>query len=222
MRICDAFFALILEVAPNPGLALIMFSVAVNLILLPVYYHMEQAGQAASSSRERMRAEIRRIKAHYKGRERYYYIRTIHRHFGHSPIGVVFSSTDLYLQILVFATAYRFISAHPLMVGSGFLCIEDLGRPDQLLFGANLLPLVMTAFNAISALLYSGEKAKRRNALLLSALFLLLLYNSPSGLVLYWTSNNAFSLLRNLIDRKLVHNLPVPLTRTVAKMLNQV
>jgi membrane protein insertase Oxa1/YidC/SpoIIIJ len=222
LEICGAVFAFILDFIPSPGLALVAFSVVVNLALLPVYYHMERAGRASASSREAMRAEIKRIKAHYKGRERYYYIKTIYRQFGYRPISVVFTSTDLYLQILVFATAYRFISHHPLMLGSSFLFISDLSQPDGLLFGANLLPLVMTAFNVLSALLYSGEKAKRRNAFILSGLFLLLLYNSSSGLVLYWTTNNAFSLVRNLFDRKIVHILPAPLIRAVSKVFNQV
>jgi membrane protein insertase Oxa1/YidC/SpoIIIJ len=32
----------------------------------------------------------------------------------------------------------------------------------------------------------------------MALIFLVLLYNSPSGLVLYWTCNNIFSLGKNL------------------------
>ena len=33
----------------------------------------------------------------------------------------------------------------------------------------------------------------------LAAVFLVLLYNSPAGLVFYWTLNNVFSLCKNIV-----------------------
>ena len=57
----------------------------------------------------------------------------------------------------------------------------------------------MTAINVASAFAYVDERRKRIQALALAALFLRSAPRSPSGLVLYWTSNNLFSLLRNLI-----------------------
>jgi membrane protein insertase Oxa1/YidC/SpoIIIJ len=177
---------------------------------------MEHAGRDGARSRSSMLAEIARIKKHYRGRERYFYIRTIHRQFGHSPLSIVFSSAELYLQILIFATVYRFIRGHESLSGSAFLFLADLSEPDGLLFGVNVLPIMMTLLNLFSALMYSQDKVKRRNAFLLAGLFLALLYTSPSGLVLYWTSNNAFSLIRNFVERKLVPALPAGLTRSLA------
>lgn len=208
LLIYDDVFNQLLFAFGSPGWGLVAFSVIVNLALLPIYLQMERSARSGVDRREAMNKEIARIKAHYKGRERYFYIRTIHRHFGYRPISAVFSSGDLYLQILVFATVYRYLADHPLLQGASFLTIPDLGRPDGLLFGLNLLPILMTLFNGISAMLYDGEKAKRRNAFILALLFLILLYRTPAGLVLYWTCNNAFSLVRNLIDRKIARTLP--------------
>ena len=36
---------------------------------------------------------------------------------------------------------------------------------------------------------------------IMAFLFLALLYNSPSGMVLYWTCNNVFSLVKNIINK---------------------
>lgn len=210
-----------LAATPGPGWAIILFSILLNLALLPIYYQMEQAGRANLRLRTRMNAELARMKAHYTGRELYYYVRAVHRQYGYRPTSVLYTSGDLYLQIAIFATVYRFISAQSALRGAPFFAIPDLGRPDGLLFGANLLPLVMTLLNIASALLYSAERAQRRNAFLLSAVFLVLLYPSPAGLVLYWTSNNAWSLLRNLAERELLRLLPPRVTRTFARLANQ-
>ena len=63
----------------------------------------------------------------------------------------------------------------------------------------NLLPIIMTVVNIISCEVYLKTKTLRARIQPYSfaLLFLVLLYNSPSALVLYWTSNNFFYLLKN-------------------------
>ena len=58
----------------------------------------------------------------------------------------------------------------------------------------------MTAINCISGAIYTkGLPLKDKlQVYLLALLFVVLLYNSPSGLVIYWTMNNIFSLVKNI------------------------
>ena len=78
----------------------------------------------------------------------------------------------------------------------------------------NILPIVMTALNGISSLLYTkASKASERYQLWgLAALFLVLLYNSPAALVLYWTMNNLVALIKqmggNLPQLRVLFRLP--------------
>ncbi len=221
LAIYDFVFWAIHTIVPSLGASLILFGIVLNLALLPIYRRMEHAGRERAAARKAMDAEIARIEAHYKGRERYYYVRTIHRHFRYSPISVVFTSGALYLQMLVFPTVYHFISTLWVLNGARFLAISDLGRPDALLFGANLLPIVMTLLNVGSALAYSPSKSGRLLALVVAVFFLVLLYGSPSGIVLYWTSNNAFSLFRNLAQRRMGIAVPDGLRRIVSSVAHQ-
>jgi hypothetical protein len=61
----------------------------------------------------------------------------------------------------------------------------------------------MTLINVISGAVYTrGLATKDRIQLYgMSLIFLLLLYNSPSGLVIFWTINNVFSLAKNIIQK---------------------
>lgn len=208
LEVYDAIFTSSLA-AFGPVLSVINFSIVLNFALMPLYYQMEQVGRAGRERQARMNAEVARMKAHYTGRERYYYIRTVHRQFGYRPLSVVFASGDLYLQILVFATVYRYLSHHPALSGGW------LGHPDGWLFGFNALPFLMTALNVGAALLYGTDRSKRTQSFVLAALFLVLLYGSPAALVLYWTCNNAFSLVRNFVEKKA---LPVLSARLVPWM----
>jgi membrane protein insertase Oxa1/YidC/SpoIIIJ len=94
---------------------------------------------------------------------------------------------------------YHFLAQPGLLDGMPFGRIDDLSKPDGLLAGINLLPLLMTGINAISVLYYVKDSGQRTRALALALGFLVLLYTSPAGLVLYWTMNNFWSLLRNML-----------------------
>ena len=61
----------------------------------------------------------------------------------------------------------------------------------------------MTVINCISGLVYTekGETKQRIQIFGTALVFLVLLYESPSGLVLYWTMNNIFSLLKNVVQK---------------------
>lgn len=221
MLIYAAVFGWIQRQSPDTGWSLIAFGILLNLALLPVYAQMEAAGREGARNLDAMNAEIARMKAHYRGRERFYYVRTVQRVFGHRPISVVWRSGDLWLQVLVFATVYRFLAAHPDLAGARFMGISDLAQPDALLWGANLLPILMTAFNVASAVVYGRNAASRRNAFVLAGLFLVLLYRSPAGLLLYWTTNNAFSLARNLAVRRIGPALAGQFSSSVSRLRGQ-
>jgi hypothetical protein len=85
-----------------------------------------------------------------------------------------------------------------------------LSLPDKfLVFGGggtyslNILPFIMTIINCISGAVYTkGFPAREKIQIYgMAVVFFVLLYNSPAGLVLYWTANNIFSLLKNILSK---------------------
>lgn len=198
-------YSLVFDAFPagmDPGFRIVLFGLVVNLALLPVYFEMERSSRALRETRDRVARDVARMKRHFRGRERYYYIRAVHRQHEYHPISTLLASGDLLVQVVVFATVYGFLASHPSLPGVAFGPIGDLGAPDRLLGGVNLLPVLMTVINLASVLVYSDDRSRRNQGLALALVFLVLLYDSPSGLVLYWTTNNLFSLARNLVVRK--------------------
>lgn len=192
----------------NAGVQVIVFSVLLNLLLMPLYAQMEQRSAAKRAIRQQVASETARMKRYFRGRERYFYIRAVYRNHRYHPISELLGSADLLVQIVVFATVYHYLSGLDAVVGQAFGPIVDLSRPDGLLGGIHLLPLLMTAINAASVYYYVEERGKRVQAWALAVAFLVLLYQSPAALVLYWTANNLFSLFRNLL-RKLERGVDV-------------
>ncbi|MDR2408097.1 MAG: YidC/Oxa1 family membrane protein insertase, partial [Bacteroidales bacterium] len=104
--------------------------------------------------------------------------------------------------------AYHFLSNLELLKGVGaFGFIKDLHAPDNLILlngiAINVLPILMTVINIAAGAVYTkGLETKDKIQIYLMALvFLVILYNSPSGLVVYWTLNQVFSLLKNIFYR---------------------
>lgn len=210
-----------LPAGPGPGFRLIAFSIVLNLLLVPVYAQMERRSRTGRAVQQQVARDVARMKQYFRGRERYFYIRAVYRQHHYHPLSDLLGSADLFVQILVFATVYRYLSGMEELADQAFGPIADLSQPDGLLGGVNLLPLLMTAINAAAVFSYVEDRAKRLQALALAALFLVLLYGSPSGLVLYWTTNNLFSLVRNLVTRVVLPRLPAWITSPLAQLVLQ-
>jgi hypothetical protein len=61
----------------------------------------------------------------------------------------------------------------------------------------------MTLINCAAGFVYTKDFPIREKVQLygIAAIFLILLYNSPAALVLYWTLNNVFSLIKNILQK---------------------
>ena len=132
-----------------------------------------------------------------------------YRQNGYHPLYVLRSATSLLIQIPFFMAAYNYLSESEVLRQSSFWIFSNLGAPDSLLnfnlFGLalsiNVLPIIMTLINFVSGYIYTKEAALSDKVQLygLGVFFLILLYASPSGLVIYWIMNNVFSLAKNVV-----------------------
>ncbi|MEX0983249.1 MAG: membrane protein insertase YidC [Bacteroidales bacterium] len=199
--IVEQFYLLGYKLTDDHGLAIILLSFAISLLLLPIFILLERSKKRDDAVKRKMRPLLDEIKRCYKGQERYYYIRTLHRQHGYNSFKSLVPVLSLLLQIPFFIAAYQFLEHFEPLVGQSFLFIKDLSEPDGILGSINVLPIIMTLVNLVTAYLYTrnGDKAERKQMLVVAGVFLVLLYNFPSGLVLYWTMNNVFSFFRLFI-----------------------
>ena len=145
------------------------------------------------------------IKKSFTGDERVFMLQIYYRDMKYSPLNTLKSSISLILQIPFFMAAYYFLTELQMLHGISLGPIEDLGLPDGLIkigtLSINLLPILMTLINIVSGFIYSekGNIKDKIQLALIALVFLVLLYDSPSGLVFYWTLNNIFSLCKNVV-----------------------
>ena len=203
-QILEFFYQFIYEATSKQAYAVIGLSFIVTLCTLPLYMVAEQWTEVERNIQQKMSYRIRRIKQTFKGDERYMMLSAYNRLMGYNPIMAVRSSLGILIQIPFFIAAYHFLSELGTLNGVSFLFIKDLGTSDQTFqfgnFAVNVLPIAMTLINCISGFIYSKGHSLREKLqiYIFAAIFLIVLYNSPSGLVIYWTMNNILSLVKNI------------------------
>lgn len=191
----------------DSGLSIIVLSLCMNLLLLPLYNRADAIQEAEREKGKSLARWADHIKKTFSGDERFMLLQTYYRQNDYKPYYALKALLPLLLEIPFFMAAYHFLSHLSELVGCSFGPIASLGSPDGLLklggVTIHVLPVLMTLINLLSGALYTkGQPLKEKLQLFaMAGVFLVLLYNSPSGLVLYWTLNNLFSLVKNLINR---------------------
>ena len=188
----------------NPGLSIIALSLAMNILVLPLYRRADALQNEAKDIENKLHDGIAHIKKTFSGDERMMILQTYYKQNNYSPLSSLNGSISLLLEIPFFMAAYQFLSSLEILKGVSFGPIKDLSAPDGLIviggLTLNLLPILMTLVNVISSALYlKGHPLKTKIQLYAMALFFLVfLYTSPSALVFYWTLNNVFSLVKTI------------------------
>jgi len=188
-------------------ISIIFISFTTSVLCLPLYAVAEKWQQLQRDTEKKLKSKADKIKKVFSGDEQYMILATFYRQNHYHPIYSLRSSFGLLIQIPFFIAAYSYISNLEEIKNIPFLFIKDLSMPDALFtikgVTVNLLPFVMTLINCFSASIYSKGLPVKDNFQLyiMAAIFLILLYNSPSALALYWTMNNIFSLLKNAYYR---------------------
>lgn len=192
------------KVIDHPGLSIMMLSLFVNLLILPLYMRADAIQAEEDAVEKKLQRGVEHIKKTFHGDERMMLLQTYYRQNHYKPAYVLRSAISLFLQIPFFIAAYRFLSGLQQLSGASLGPITDLGRPDAMLqigrVAVNILPIIMTVINLVSCVIFTkGSPLRSKIQLYIMALFFLVfLYSSPSGLVLYWTLNNIFSLIKTI------------------------
>ena len=204
----ELLFEVIFEVANkiigNAGLSIIFLSLAVNFLVLPLYKRADELQAEERDIQAKMAPRIKQIKSAFQGDERFMMLQEYYRINHYKPIYALKSSVSLLLQIPFFIAAYNLLSGMQSLQGMQFGILSDLGKEDALFmignFPVNVLPILMTLINIVSGIIYTKGHPLRSKIQVygLAAVFLVLLYRSPSGLVFYWLLNNVFSLVKNI------------------------
>ncbi len=183
------------------GLSIIFLSLIINLILLKLSKIAEAKAHNINALKARCDSKIAEFKRVFKGAELQSYIRTLYKQRHYHPIFALGALGGLALQVPFFIAILFLLQDLEEIKGESFLWISDLSAPDSV-GGVHLLPILMTIISLINVWIVAKDSGARIQGIIIALIFLVLLYNMPSALVLYWTTNMVFALCNSLLGMR--------------------
>jgi len=218
-RAIEILFLWCLSMTGNPGLSILFLAVSVKFLLYPLTFIAEKWQSQVNKTQAWIQPKINEINKQYSGEAANTKILNLYRDNNISPFFTIKGLFGFLIQVPIFIAVFDVLGESILLAGQPFFFIEDLSKPDHWLelpfvipfFGSyfNFLPLLMTIITLVSAISYRDQyltgdllKDQQLKLYIMAALFFILFFTFPSGMVLYWTCSNLIQLLKSLVIKK--------------------
>ncbi|MEZ5278786.1 MAG: membrane protein insertase YidC [Opitutaceae bacterium] len=189
---------------PNYGVAIILTTLLIKTILWPL------TAQAARSSKRmaKIQEPLKEIREKYKDNPQKQQQETLAL-FKANKINPLGGCLPIFVQIPIFFGLFRMLQSASELRFAEFLWIGDLSAPDTLAhvfgFPFNLLPLFMgvTMYYQMKMMpTPTVDNAQAKMFKFMPFIFLIFCYNFSSGLVLYWTVQNLFTIGQQFLTNR--------------------
>ena len=207
------------RIVPNYGIAIILLTLLIKIVFFP----LTKKGSEATLRMQALAPKIKEIQEKYKGNPQKLQAEmgNFYKQEGYNPIS---GCLPLLLQLPIFIAMYNLFNNHFDLRGAMFIpgWIPDLSSPEYIwqFPGDSQLPLLgWTALRLLpfiyvgSQLLYGkvtqmpGQQSNNQMKMMMyimPIIFFFVLYNMPSGLLIYWIFSNLLTLVQQLIINKYV------------------
>ncbi len=208
------------KIIPNYGVDIILLTILIKLLLFPLTHKSYES----TSKMQALSPKIEEIKAKYKDKpERMNQeMAELYKREGVNPLG---GCLPMLLQLPIFFAFYSLLSNHFELRGALFIpgWINDLSAPETIWNFApyripilgwqnlRLLPFIMLVSSFLQSKVSqtpgssSGSMGNMKlMAYAMPLIFFFILYDMPSGLVLYWTVQGILTIFQQLYINKIM------------------
>jgi len=209
---CLWLMNLFYSVIPNYGVAIIILTILVKLLLWP----LGQKSYKSMSEMKKIQPLMKEIREKYKDDKQRMNqeVMGLYRTYKINPLG---GCLPMVVQLPVFFALYRMLyEAIELRHAPFFLWIDDLAAPDRLFrfdfsipfmeppYGIPVLTIVMGASMLLQQKMSPpmGDATQAKMMMFMPIIFTVIFINFSSGLVLYWLVNNILSIAQQYYTQK--------------------
>ena len=211
-RPCLWLMNLFYSVIPNYGVAIIILTLLVKILLWP----LGQKSYKSMSEMKKIQPLMKEIREKYKNDKKRMNeeVMGLYRTYKINPLG---GCLPMIVQLPVFFALYRMLyEAIELRHAPFFLWIDDLAAPDRLFrfdfsipfmeppYGIPVLTIVMGASMLLQQKMSPpmGDATQAKMMMFMPIIFTVIFINFSSGLVLYWLVNNILSIAQQYYTQK--------------------
>jgi YidC/Oxa1 family membrane protein insertase len=191
---------------PNYGVAIILLTLLVRLVFWPLTHKSTVGMRKMQEIQPKMKA----LQAKFKDNPQRLQQETWQLYRDHK-VNPMSSCLPMLVQIPVFIALFTVLRSAVELRYAPFLWIADLSEPEALFAswfpfgGLNVLPVLMALTMALQSALTpsAGDKNQQRMMIvMMPVMMLVMFYNFPSALSLYWTLSQVLSIVQMWWIRK--------------------
>jgi YidC/Oxa1 family membrane protein insertase len=184
---------------PNYGIAIIIVALAAKL----VFYPLTQSSLRTMKVMHRLQPQVNAIREKHANdpAKMNQAMMSLYREHKVNPMG---GCLPMLLQLPVFLALYQVLLHAIELRSAGFAgWIRDLSAPDVVGhmggFPIHVLPLIMTGSTFLLQSQTPVDPRQQFMMYLMPVMMLYIMYNLPSGVIIYWTVNNLVSALQQYL-----------------------
>lgn len=192
------------NLVPNYGVAIILLTILIRIIFWPLTHKSTESMKRM----QELQPLMKDIRAKYKDSPKKMQEETMGLYRKHK-VNPMSGCLPMIIQIPVFVALFVVLRSAIELRFAPFLWIHDLSEPERLLAGVlpiplNILPIFMAVTMAWQQKLMPTTDLNQQKIMLLfmPAMMLVMFYNMPSALVLYWSTNQCIMIAQMLIQKK--------------------
>ncbi len=203
---------LLYKVIPNYGIGIILLTIIIKLLLWP----LSKKSASSTAKMSALQPRMKELQEKYKDNPQKLNQETaaLYKEAGVSPLG---GCLPMLLQFPILIAMYGLLNKHFELRGAMFIpgWIPDLSVPETIaVLGFNLpflgneihlLPILYTISMIFSMKITQTQSSGAQNGGMMKfmtygmpIIFFFILYNAPSGLLLYWSVQNALAMLQQV------------------------
>jgi YidC/Oxa1 family membrane protein insertase len=211
-NILGFFLELFYRLIPNYGVAILLLTLLIKLLFWPLTAKSYQS----TAKMQALQPKMKELQAKFKNNPQKLNqeMAALYKKEGVSPLG---GCLPLLLQLPIFFALYSLLNTHFDLRGAPFIhgWINDLSAPESILTfktvnllfwkidALRVLPFLMLGTTFLQSKVSQTSAPTDKNMALMTyampIVFFFILYNMPSGLVLYWTAQNVLGIVQQLI-----------------------
>ncbi|MEW6535306.1 MAG: membrane protein insertase YidC [Candidatus Auribacterota bacterium] len=180
------------------GVAIIILTIAIKLL----FYPFTKKSFKSMKQMQSLQPKIAVLKEKYKNDQQKLQQETmaLYKKEKVNPLG---GCLPMLVQLPIFFALFRTLSNAYELIHAKFFWIQSLSAPDHFMtlpigdgFPLNILPLIMGVTMVVQQKMSTVDPQQQKMMMMMPVFFTFLLYNLPSGLVLYWTLSNVISIVQ--------------------------
>jgi YidC/Oxa1 family membrane protein insertase len=202
---CDAILKFWHDLVGSWGLAIILLTFTIRLVILPLTFRSVKSMQKLQV----LQPEMKKIQERYK-EDRQRMNQEMMKFYQENKVNPLGSCLPLLLQIPFFISLFYLLKSDTFKADIGddksFLFIPDLAEPltgHPFILGLMIVLYVGTQLIASVITMVGGDKTQQRIMFALPFVFTIFIVNFQAGLIVYWITTNVWTIGQQLVVRKL-------------------